>query len=234
MACGQAFIYPVRRDVSSSVGARTADLSSAADNGSSSEPTSSLADETQAVEDLAYRLRADIAAGFMAREEILDGAVDYVSDLMDPAHARLEAERMWPALVAEHRATQANWPETTDCDRLDAAFASLERKGVISRQNFSCCGTCGSYEIGDEIAAAKDAGLPAHGYAFYHMQDTDNAVDGFGVYLNYGSCAEGEEAALDVAADIVFELQRHGLRTEWDGTWNKRIGVPLDWKRRSD
>ncbi len=22
------------------------------------------------------------------------------------------------------------------------------------------------------------------------------------------------------------------LRTDWDGTWNKRIGVVLDWRRR--
>ena len=37
--------------------------------------------------------------------------------------------------------------------RVDEALAALEAEGVISRQNFSCCGSCGSSEIWDEIAA---------------------------------------------------------------------------------
>jgi hypothetical protein len=189
---------------------------------------------TQAFEDLRFRLRADIAAGFLSRELILEGAVDYVEDQIDPALARAEAERLWPQLVTEHREIQAEWPEQTDCDRLDAAFAALEAAGIISRQNFSCCGTCGSAEIGDEIGAAEDAGLPAHGYAFYHMQDTDSATEGSGLYLNYGACEEGEDAALAVANQIVAELEAHGLSTAWTGSWNQRIAVPLEWKRRSD
>ena len=35
-----------------------------------------------------------------------------------------------------------------------------------------------------------------------------------------------------VARDIVSRLEAHGLRTEWDGSWDQRIGVALDWKRR--
>jgi hypothetical protein len=64
------------------------------------------------------------------------------------------------------------------------------------------------------------------------MQDTERAAEGDGLYLNYGACEDGEEAALAVANDIVTQLTAHGLRTEWNGSWNQRIAVSLDWKRR--
>ncbi len=32
--------------------------------------------------------------------------------------------------------------------------------------------------------------------------------------------------------EIVEALQHHGLKTEWNGTIQQRIGVKLDWKRR--
>ena len=127
---------------------------------------------------------------------------------------------------------EREWTEATDCDRLDDAFAALEASGVIARQNFTCCGTCGSTEIWDEIGSAEAAGLPAHGYAFFHMQDTESAAEGYGLYLNYGACTEGEAAALAIGHEIVEQLEAHGLRTEWNGDWGTRIHVALDWKKR--
>ena len=44
--------------------------------------------------------------------------------------------------------------------------------------------------------------------------------------------ALSEEAALAVGRDVIAELQSHGLRTDWDGTWGQRIKIELDWKRR--
>jgi hypothetical protein len=64
------------------------------------------------------------------------------------------------------------------------------------------------------------------------MQGTEAAVEGCGLYLYYGAVESGEEPALRVANEIVDALQRHGLRTEWDGTWSSAIKVQLDWKRR--
>ncbi len=181
---------------------------------------------------LRERIRADVAGGFDDEDVILTNIADYFGDEIDPVLVRREAPRLLRETLAQHAAAEAAWPEVTDCDRLDAAFAALEADGVIARQNFSCCGTCGSGEIWDEIQTARDAGLPARGYAFYHVQDTESAVDGHGVYLGYGACEEGEGYALAVARDIVAELESHGLKTDWDGSWSTRIGVALDWKRR--
>jgi hypothetical protein len=67
--------------------------------------------------------------------------------------------------------------------------------------------------------------LKVRGYTFYHMQGTEPAVEGCGVYFNYGAVEEGEESALRVANEIVDVLSRHGLNSN-------TIKVQLDWKRR--
>jgi hypothetical protein len=181
---------------------------------------------------LRERIRSDVAAGFYDEDVILTQLADYFDGEIEPALVRREAPRLLREALAEQAAAEAGWPEITDCDRLDAAFDALEAEGVIARQNFACCMTCGSHEIWDEIQAASEAGLPARGYAFFHTQDTDAAVDGGDLYLAYGACEDGEAAALGIGREIVAQLAAHGLRTEWDGTWDRRIGVPFDWKKR--
>lgn len=182
--------------------------------------------------DLREKIQADVVAGFYDEDVILTHVGDYFEEEIDPATVRREAPQLLREVLAEHARAAATWPAVTDCDRLDAAFAALEADGVIARQNFTCCMTCGSTEIWDEIQVATDAGLPARGYAFYHSQDTDAAVEGRGVYLAYGACEEGEAPALAVGHQIVAALTAQGLSPEWNGSWDQRIALPLDWKRR--
>jgi hypothetical protein len=188
--------------------------------------------ERSPIDDLRDRIRRDVANGFLDEGEILRNAVEIFEGEMDPALVAREAPALLRNALAEQVLAERGWPSKTDCDRLDAAFAALEADGVISRQNFSCCGTCGSGEIRDEIAAAKERGRPARGYAFFHAQDTESAAEGGGLYLNYGACEEGEMAAVAVGHDIVAKLEAHGLRTDWDGSLSKRIHVSMDWKKR--
>ena len=194
--------------------------------------SASLEDAADPIEALRDKIRNDVTAGFDDEDVILTNIAEYFEEEIDPALVRREAPRILREVLAEHARAQASWPAVTDCDRLDAAFAALERDGIIARQNFTCCMTCGSTEIWEEVQAAKDAGLPAHGYAFYHFQDTDAAVEGRGVYLAYGACEDGEAAALQVGNDIVAALEAQGLSSDWGGRWDQRIPVPLDWKRR--
>ena len=195
-------------------------------------PVAAGTDAHEKIDWLRESIRCDVATGFYDEDAILTHAVDAFEEEFEPATLRREAQRLLREALAEHKQAQRGWPARTDCDRLDDAFAALEAKGVISRQHFTCCGTCGSTEIWDEIDAVHKAGRPTRGYAFYHVQDTERAAEGGGLYLNYGACDEGEEAALAVAKDIVTHLEAHGLRTEWDGSWDQRIAVSLEWKRR--
>lgn len=183
-------------------------------------------------EDVKRRIEADVASGFEDPDTIAERALEIEADEAGAAAMRPEAERILRAALAAQAAAEARWPAITDCDRLDAAFAALDEKGIVARQHWTCCGSCGAAEIGDEMDAAGAAGRPVRGYAFYHQQDTDSAIEGDGVFLNYGATGEGEDAALAVARDIVTQLETSGLKPDWDGDWNRRIHVPLEWRRR--
>ena len=98
-----------------------------------------------------------------------------------------EAQQCLDEQLALVQQEQASWPAVTDCHRLDAAFAQLEQQGVVARQNFTCCGTCGSTEIWDEMKDPKYANQQLKGYVFYHSQDTERAAEGGGVFFNYGA-----------------------------------------------
>jgi hypothetical protein len=179
-----------------------------------------------------HTIERDIAAGFQSPDEIAREAIELYSDDQPPSVLAPIAERLTAEAIAKHSKAQATWPAVTDCDRLDKAFAKLNQRMIVARQNFSDCGTCGVAEIAEEMEKEQKPGQKVRGYTFYHMQDTERAVEGGGLYLNYGSIDDEEKIALEVANEIVDVLQGEGLETEWDGTWQKRIRVKLDWKRR--
>jgi hypothetical protein len=173
-----------------------------------------------------------VAAGFSDPDDIPEHAVEMLSDEQDEDALWPHALRLTREAVEAHRREQATWPAVTDCDRLNAAFVELERAGIVARQNFTCCQTCGHCEIGDEIATARKAGVEVRGYTFYHMQDTESAVEGDGLYLAYGAVEAGDDAVVAVGREIVKVLRRHKLKTKWNGRSNERVFVFLDWKRR--
>jgi hypothetical protein len=186
----------------------------------------------EAFQELREYIRLEVAAGFELGDVIARNAVEYLADDYDPAALTPHAKKITRELIAAHKREQASWPETTDCDRLDAAFAELESSGVVCRQNFTCCRTCGADEIRDEMQQVARSGKTVRGYAFYHMQDTESAVEGEGLYLSYGAVQDREAAAVKIGQEVATALKQQGLQVDWDGTWAKRIGVSLEWRRR--
>lgn len=158
--------------------------------------------------------------------------MDLLSDEFKTEEIRPLAEARVRIITEKLIEEQKAWPHVTDCDKIDSVFFALGQKGIVCRQDFSCCGSCRSGEIWDEINKESKAGQLVRGYAFYHMQDTESAVEGGGIYLNYGVTEEGELAALRIAHEICDEIRLSGLEVDWDGSWEKRIGVMLEWKRR--
>ena len=189
-----------------------------------------LDDETKSV--VAEYIRNKVAAGFDTHSIIAQSAVEVFSDEGPVEDLQTFAEHEVRRAIEEHLRAEMEWPDRTDCDRLDAAFAELERNGIVARKNFSCCGTCGVAEIFDEMDAAERRALPVRGYTFFHMQDTEAATEGQGLYLNYGSSEEGEAAAVAIGEEIVSALQKHGLQSRWPGELTKRIDIAINWQRR--
>jgi hypothetical protein len=172
-----------------------------------------------------------VAEGFDSEETIIESATEYFEDEHKRDDLRPEVTRITVELMAEHLRKQALWTKPTDCDRLDWAFAELDRDGIVARQNFSCCSNCGHGEIWDEIRQTEQE-HPVEGYVFYHVQNTENACANGSLYLAYGTVKDDESALIAVGEKIAQTIERAGLRTEWNRQGNTCIRiVDLDWKR---
>ncbi|GAA0218950.1 hypothetical protein GCM10010492_16050 [Saccharothrix mutabilis subsp. mutabilis] len=164
-----------------------------------------------------------VHGGFRSREEVVGDVLDHVEEALPESEVTALVDRLWAARVAE----QAEWPATTDVDRLLAAFEELDVRGVVARADFACCRSCGIAEIGDE------AGPGARGFVFFHQQDTVRAVAGGGLFLAYGSLPGSPDDTAAVGREVAGALRAAGLPVEWDGSPDTRILVePLDWRLR--
>jgi hypothetical protein len=73
------------------------------------------------------------------------------------------------------------------------------------------------------------------GCAFYHLQDTEGAVEGSSLYLSYGAIGvvRSDAPSLKVGHRVLAILKDQGLRAEWNGKIDRRIGIHgLKWQRR--
>ncbi|MGW2176899.1 DUF6891 domain-containing protein [Streptomyces sp. NPDC001732] len=178
-------------------------------------------------EQLEERIRVLLRCGYGTIDGLSRAAEDYlVKDGVRPvtlAQARQLVERLWLERVEEQR----QWPEVTDADRLERAFARLEGDGITARENFTCCRSCGLAEIRD--AGREDA----RGFVFFHMQGAESVASGYGLSLYYGGFDRSEETTAAVGREVVRALDEAGLTVEWDGSPDTAINVVgLDWRKR--
>lgn len=175
-----------------------------------------------------------VRPGFRTRDEVLEIALDRAADDvpgLTSAEITAAVDAAWAARLTEQR----DWPVRTDADRLDDAFAALERARVVARASFTCCTTCGFAEIGDEVPA----GQHRDGFVFFHSQDAEGLDEpGAPLLLAFGGFSTGAAAARTEADRVVGErvraaLLEHGLPVDWDGDPAGRIVVRApDWRRR--
>jgi hypothetical protein len=184
------------------------------------------------LEDLHSFIAYRVLEGFESVHDIVTNATNYARETYGREDLQSDIRRLTAELLAAHRAEQAGWDGPTDCDPLDEAFASLNRQGIVARQDFSCCNTCGFAEIWDEVEEEERRQAVA-GFVFYHLQCTERAIESGQLLLAYG-CLEDDPAALErVAKKIVGELRGVGLNASWQGTAAHPIVVDgLAWRRR--
>jgi hypothetical protein len=186
------------------------------------------------IEDLRTFIAERVREGFDPFDEILQTATEYALDMYDGDGDDLEPEikRLTEEALAAHRAEQSTWNVETDCDRLDEAFTALNRHGIVARQHFTCCNTCGFTEIWDEIEEEEQR-QQVKGYVFYHFQSTERAVEAGQLFLAYGCIEEDESALVSVANKIVAELRQVGLDVNWQGDSGHPIVVDgIVWRKR--
>jgi len=120
--------------------------------------------------------------------------------------------------------------------KLTKAFKLLRKKGLIAKQNFSCCASCGTYElneIGNEKGIENNGVYPA-GFVFYHKQDYEDLTRSGYVHIRYAGfynkkdkLRKGSLSDVKIGKTIVEVMNEIGLRTEWDGDPNRCIKVVI-------
>ena len=96
-----------------------------------------------------------------------------------------------------------------DKSRITKAFSELRKLGYFARQNFLCCQSCAWAEVPENKSEKV---------VFYHNQDNDNLKSEGKCHLAWSG--DGNE--------IVSVLNKHGVKTEWDGSSNTRIKIDIN------
>lgn len=169
-----------------------------------------------------------VRGGYDTREEIVEIIAKYAAD---EKLAELNSRQLVDTEIKALKIEQASWSPLTDYDRLETAMRVLEEKEIVVRQNFTCCMTCGHAEIGDEIETFEAGGRKARGYAFFHQQATEHALEGYEINFAYGAATEGEDA-ISIASEVADAMRRAGLKVDWNGKDTMCVMVGVDWKRR--
>jgi hypothetical protein len=178
-------------------------------------------------EGLEARVRLAIAAGYETRAGLAELAEEYLvaGDFRPVSREQAAAlvDRLWLERVRE----QEQWRGETDPERLTKAFALLEEAGIIAREDFACCRTCGLSEIGAKAPKGS------RGFVFFHRQCTERAAAGAGLTLYFGGLDGTDSTTAAVGREVVSALGRAGLPAQWNGDAGSAIEVnPLRWLRR--
>src|SRR5262249_61385294 len=107
-------------------------------------------------------------------------------------------------------------------------FGGLEAEGVVALPHFPCCSTCGHAEIGAETAETEAKGVAVVGYVFYHVQNTEAAVQCGGLYLGFGATEDGTGPIREVGRRVVTVLERNGLNTRWNVSYTECVYAEMD------
>jgi hypothetical protein len=172
-------------------------------------------------------IRTWVWSGFYTRAEV----VEMLGDIADE---KSDVQRMQPFISSEFarkRKAEKTWPKVTDCDRLDAAFRALQRRGIIALQNAGMDISDGVSDVSEELARTDKRKV--RGYCFYHFQDVERAVAGDGLSLAFGDLENDRAEKVRVGQLVVDVMRAQGFAVEWNGDPDVRILLPkFDWKRR--
>jgi hypothetical protein len=121
-------------------------------------------------------------------------------------------------------------------EKLTNAFKLLRKEGLITKQNFMCCMSCGCSAIdGQATAKRKKTGKSPKGYVFYHRQDTDSLEIYGNVHLRYGTFYNRKDkvrkecfTAKEVGKLIIEKMNEVGLKTKWDGDTGHCVQVDVE------
>ncbi len=180
-----------------------------------------------------------VIEGYLGPDELVEKTIIEFQDDIAREQLLPVAQKLVYQRIVKRYLEEINWVSPTDCERLDRAFIELNNMGILAKQNFSCCNSCGHKRIERALknSSKKGRGKTIWGYAFFHWQDTDTAVATGELNITFGAVDKTSDEALDIAIEVgkkvVEALKRNGLNTSWDESYLQRVGITgIKWQRR--
>jgi hypothetical protein len=172
-----------------------------------------------------------VADGFLPRDELITLAVA-AADNRETLRAELVS--VVDEELAAHRAREQTWRHATDADRLTRAFQALEKQGVIARERFTDCRTCGVAEMKLLREELLEQGKRADGFVFYTEQDADGVSESGELMLEYGSFRDDPAATARIGQRVheVLSSERFEPAEESDEGETYLVLSGLEWQRR--
>ncbi len=173
--------------------------------------------------------RCCLRSGLLPRQELYDEVVLAITtELPDRAGEATELADAWIEQARQELVRdQESWPEATDYERLQSAFAEMELQDVLVLQG---CQDHWAAKAALERRAA--AGDPPRGIAWFTPPDVWHAVDEGMLEVNLWHATTANAAPGDALLDeVIGILAKHGLDTHFD---EGRIEVSARWQRRLD
>lgn len=191
--------------------------------------------------ELSERLRLAVTGGYDSADQIVEDLVelfeydpdadDFVAGLGAPLVDHVT--ELVTAALDDHLAREATFPAVTDCDRITAAFATLEGSGIVTGEDVGVTMSDVRDDLGEALRAARDRGEQARGWVGFHRQDVDRVVDTGVLFLAFGTPTDDDDAYRAIGREVAHALSAAGFQVAWDDDPNRRIELPgLTWQRR--
>jgi hypothetical protein len=182
---------------------------------------------TDREEDVREFTRSCVRAGLLDQSALYDEVTLAVrTELPHLASQADVLARTWIAeFTQELRRDQQTWPETTDYDRLQAAFDELGSLDVVVLQG------CDDHWAAKGVLDDRGDHRP-RGVAWFTPPDVWHAIDEGMLEVNVWHGTTANVAPGDALLDeVVAVFARHGLSAHFD---EGRVEVAAHWQRRLD
>lgn len=178
---------------------------------------------------LIEQLKIHIFSG-LSNDQALSELVD---ELKDDRVNQDKIQTFIRTCIQEKLASEQDWPEKTQTDKVYDLFDDLGQRGIVAIPN-------AGWDKGEAFQTCVDSfrskSNPEEwfGIAYFTSQDIEGAINDGKLYIGYSSSnAENEEANALKTANVITEmLDREGFHYEWSGTTSDRILLTLPWQLR--
>jgi len=169
--------------------------------------------------------RAQVRAGLLDEAGVLSEVTEAVEAELRVDDPQTVAAELVATARAELADDERTWPDPTDYERLQTAFAELAASDVVVLQ-----GIADHWTANAELRRRAAEGRPPRGVAWFTAPDVWHAVDHGMLEVNVWHADSANVAPGDGLLDLVVDtLGRHGLPAHFD---EGRVEVTASWHRR--